>query len=107
MAAILGAAEAAANYMGARGETLAARLEDISVRVQGTVEFRIHCGAVVGLTVAQVRSGVDLRHLVGLTEGDGLANHSVLVDEFDEAAKAILVAIWAAGIIDEASRMAG
>jgi hypothetical protein len=63
------AADAAAGYVHARSANREERLLDLPNRVRDAVELGIHRGAVVALTVAQVRSGHVLHHLVGLPEG--------------------------------------
>ena len=45
--------------MNARGNTIAARLEDIPNRVREVAEHGVHCGAAVALAIAQLESGHD------------------------------------------------
>jgi hypothetical protein len=81
--------------MCARGERLEERLLDILKHVQGTVEYDIHRGVAVALAAAQVRSSHDLRFLVGFPEGEGVADHERLVEDFDEATDAVVVEVLA------------
>jgi hypothetical protein len=77
-AELLGIREAvntAAGYMHACDANQEEHLLDLPNRIQDTVELGIHRGAVVALTVAQVRSGHALHHLVGLPEGQELTDH--------------------------------
>lgn len=54
------------------------------------MELGIHRGLVVALVAAQVWSGHELRQLVGFPEGEGAADHDGPVEDFDEAADAIV-----------------
>jgi hypothetical protein len=67
------------------------------------VELGIHHEAAVALTVAQVRSGHVLHHLVGLSEGQELANHDGSREDFDEVANAVVNLVPAEGIVEEAT----
>jgi predicted NAD/FAD-binding protein len=67
------------------------------------VELGIHREAAVALTVAQVRSGHVLHHLVGLSEGQELANHDGSREDFDEVANAVVNLVPAEGIVEEAT----
>jgi hypothetical protein len=53
--------------------------------------------------VAQVRSGHVLHHLVGLSEGQELADHDGFWEDFDEAADAVVDLVPAEGIVEEAT----
>jgi hypothetical protein len=82
------ATDVVADYMRAQGEHREECLLDIPEYFRDTMEFGIHCRAVVALAAAQVRSGHELRHLVGFSEGEGASDHDELVEDFDEAADA-------------------
>jgi hypothetical protein len=71
--------------MHARGERLEQRLLDIPEHVRGAVEHGVHRGAAVTLAATQVWSGHELRFLIGFSEGEGVANHERLVEDFNEA----------------------
>jgi hypothetical protein len=73
------AADTVAGYMHVRGERLEECLIDIPERVRDVVKYGVHCGAVVALVAAQVRSGHELRYLVGFPEGEGVADHDRIV----------------------------
>jgi hypothetical protein len=62
-------------YVHAHGVNREECLLDLPNRVRDVVELDIHHGAAVALTVAQVRSRHVLHHLVGLLEGQELADH--------------------------------
>jgi hypothetical protein len=53
------------------------------------VEYGVHRGAVVALTVAQVWSGHELHFLIGFSKGEGVTDHERLIEDFDEAIDAI------------------
>jgi hypothetical protein len=63
------AADAAAGYVHAHGANREERLLDLPNHVRDAVELRIHRGATVALTMAQVHLGHVLHHIVGLLEG--------------------------------------
>jgi hypothetical protein len=67
------------------------------------VELSIHRGAAVALMVAQVRTGHVLHHLVGLLEGQELADHDGSREDFDEAADAVVNLVPTKRIIEEAT----
>jgi predicted NAD/FAD-binding protein len=90
-------------YIHARGANQEERLLDICNRVRDAVELSIHRGAVVAPTVAQVRSGHALHHLVGLPEGQELANLDGSREDFDEAADVVVDLVPAEGIVEEAT----
>jgi hypothetical protein len=71
------------------------------------VELGIHRGAAVALTVARVRSGHALHHLVGLPEGQELADHDGSLEDFNEAADAVIDLVPAEGVVEEATRHLG
>jgi hypothetical protein len=58
---------------------------------------------VVALTVAQVRSGHVLHHLVRLLEGQELADHDGFWEDFDEAADAVVNLVPVEAIIEVAT----
>jgi hypothetical protein len=63
------AANVAEGYIHTYGGRWEECLLDIPNRVRDAVEFGVHRGATVALTVAQVPSRHVLHHLVGLPEG--------------------------------------
>jgi hypothetical protein len=63
------AADAMVGYVHAHDGSWEECLLNIPNRVRDAVEFGVHYGAAVSLTVVQVRSGHILHHLVGLLEG--------------------------------------
>jgi hypothetical protein len=76
---------------------------DLPNHVRDAVELGIYRGTVVALTVAQVRSGHTLHHLVGLPEGQELDDHNGSREDFDEAAEAIVDLVPTEGIVEEAT----
>jgi hypothetical protein len=64
-----------AGYVCAHGANQEKRLLDLPNRVRDAVELDIHRGMVVALMVVQVHSRHALHHLVGLLEGQELADH--------------------------------
>jgi hypothetical protein len=76
---------------------------DIPNHVRDVVELGIHRGAALAPTVAQVRSGHALHHLVGLLEGQELADLDGSREDFDEAADIIVDLVPAEGIVEEAT----
>jgi broad specificity phosphatase PhoE len=101
------AANAAMEYVHARGANREERLLDLPNRVRDMVELVIHRGAAVALTVAHVCSGHVLHHLVGLLEGEELANQDGSREDFDEAADAVVDLVPAEGIMEEATGLLG
>jgi hypothetical protein len=63
------------------------------------VEYGVHRGAAIALAAAQVRSGHDLCFLVGFPEGKGAADHEMHVEDFSEAADAIVAEVPAEEVI--------
>jgi hypothetical protein len=57
--------------------------------------------------VVQVRSGHVLHHLVGLSEGQELADHDGSWEDFDEAGDTIVDLVPAEGIMEEATKHLG
>lgn len=96
------AADTATGYVRARDGHREERLLDIPNRVRVTVEFGIHRGAAVALAVAQVRTGFELRHLVGFSEGKAAADHDELIEGFDDAANAVVAKVPTMEVIREA-----
>jgi hypothetical protein len=94
-------------YVHAHSGNREEHLLDIPNRVQDAVELGVHHGAAVALTVAQVRSGHVLHHLVGLPKGQELTDHDRSWEDFDEAADAVINLVPAKGIIEEATRHLG
>jgi hypothetical protein len=56
---------------------------------------------VVALTVAQVRSRHVLHHLVGVSEGQELADHDGSQVDFNDATDAVIDLVPAEGIMEE------
>jgi hypothetical protein len=48
-----------------------------------------------------------LHHLVGLSEGEELADHDGSQEDFDEAANTVVNLVPAEGIVEEATRLLG
>jgi hypothetical protein len=101
------AADAVAGYIHARGGSREECLLDIPNRVRDAVEFGVHHGVAVALTVAQVWSGHMLHQSVGLPEGQELANHDGSREDFDEAADAVVDLVPAEEIVEEATEALG
>jgi hypothetical protein len=91
-----------ADYVRARGGRHEACLLDIPGCVRDTVEHGVHHRATVTLAMSLVQSGHELRHLVGFPKGEGTTNHEGLVEDFDEAADAIVAKVPAEEVIHEA-----
>jgi hypothetical protein len=66
------------------------------------VELGIHRGVAVALTMEQVHLGHTL-HLVGLLEGQELADHDGSCEDFDEAVNAVVDLVLTEGIVEEAT----
>ena len=85
------AANAAADAVNARGSPIAARLQDVLVRVREIALHGVHHGAAVALTAAQVQTGHELHAMeTGFLMGDGPEEHEDLIQEFVIAAEAIV-----------------
>jgi hypothetical protein len=97
------ATDAVAGYVHARVRKREEHHLDIPTRVQDAVEFGVHRGAAVAWMVAQVQSRHVLHYLVGLSEGQELADHDRPREDFDEAADAIVDLVPAEGIVEEAT----
>jgi hypothetical protein len=84
----------------ARGE----RLLNVPEHVRDAVEYSVHRGAAVALMlmVTRLRSGHELRFLIGFPEGEGVADHERLVEDFDEATDAMIAEVPAEEVILEA-----
>jgi hypothetical protein len=96
-----------AGYVHVRGGDQDERLLDIPNHVQDMMNLGILHEVVVALTVAHVCLGHVLHHLVGLLEGQELADHDGSWEDFDEASNAIFDLVPAEGIIEEATRHLG
>jgi hypothetical protein len=101
------AVNAVVGYIHARGGSREERLLDIPNRIRDAVEFGVHHGAAVALTMAQVQSGHVLHHLVGLSASQELANHDGSREDFNEAVDVVTDLIPAEGIVEEATRGLG
>lgn len=97
------AADVAASFVRARGGHREEHLLNIPERVRDVMELGVHHGAAVAVAATQVRSGHELRHLVGFPKGEGAANHDRLVEEFDEAADAVVAEVLTEEVIHEAT----
>jgi hypothetical protein len=97
------ATDTAAWYVHTCGANQEERLLDIPIHVRDMVELGIHRGATVALTMAWVCSGHVLHHLVGLLEGQDLANHDGSLEDFDEAVDAIVDLVPTEGVVEEAT----
>jgi hypothetical protein len=89
-------------YMHAWGECPDERLLDIPEHVRDVVEYGVHHGAIIALAAAHVRSGHELRYLVGFPEGEGVANHERLIKDFAKAANAVAAEVPTEEVILEA-----
>jgi hypothetical protein len=96
-----------ARYIRTHGANQEERLLDLPNHIRDAVELGIQRGAVVVLTVVQVRSGHALHHLVGLPKGQELADHDGSREDFDKAADAIVNLVPAEGIMEEATEHLG
>lgn len=85
--------DVATSFVYAQGAYHADRLLDIPSRVRRAVELGVHRGAAVALTIAQVRSGRELRCFAGLLEGQTLAEHGALLDDFGGATDAVVAEV--------------
>lgn len=97
------AVDAAVDFVRARGGRREEHLLDVPSRVRAAVEDGVHEGAAMALTMAQVRSGHELRHFVGFLEGENILDHGHLLDGFEEAATAVVAEISADDIVEEAT----
>jgi hypothetical protein len=70
--------------------------------VRDVVEYGVHSEATVALAAAQVRSGHELRYLVGFLEGEGAANHERLIKDFAKAVNAVAAEVPTEEVILEA-----
>ena len=82
---------AAVDAVNAWGSPIAARLQDISVRVREIALHGVRHGAAVEQTVAQVQTGNDLHTMeIGFPTDDGPEGHEDLIEDFTIAAEAIV-----------------
>ena len=85
------AANATVDAVNARGSSIDARLQDVSVRVWEIALHGVRHGAVVALITAQVQTGYELHAMeTSFPMGDGLEEHEDLLEEFVMAAEAIV-----------------
>ena len=85
------AANEAVDVINARGSSVDARLQDISVRVQEITLHGIRHDASVALTAAQVQTKHELHAMeTGFLVGDGPEEHEDLLEEFTMAAEAVV-----------------
>jgi len=74
-----------------RGPLLINRLHDIPVHAQEIALHGIHHGAVVALVAAQIQTGHDLHTMEpGFPMADDPDMHKELIEDFDDAAAAIV-----------------
>jgi hypothetical protein len=66
------------------------------------VKHGVQRGAAIALAAAQVRSGYELRHLVGFLEGEGAADHEGLIEDFDKAMDVVAAEVPTKEVILEA-----
>jgi hypothetical protein len=85
-----------------RGERLKERLLDVPEHVRDAMEYDVHRGAAVALMATQLQSGHELLFLIGFLEGERVAGHERLIEDFDEAADAITAEVPAEEVILEA-----
>jgi hypothetical protein len=86
----------------AHGEHLEECPLDIPKCLRDAVEYGVHRGAAVALAAAHVRSGHELRFLVGFPEGEGATDHERLIEDFDKAMDAVTAEVPAKEVILEA-----
>ena len=80
----------AADAVNAWGSLIAARLQDVPVRVREIALHGVRHGATVALTVAQVQSGYELYAMeTGFPMGDDPKELEDMLEEFTMAAEAI------------------
>ena len=85
------AANIATAVVNARGPLLINRLHDIPVHAQEIALHGIHHGAVVALVAAQIQTGHDLHTMEpGFPMADDPDMHKELIEDFDDAAAAIV-----------------
>jgi hypothetical protein len=96
------ATDTATGFVCARGKRLEEHLLDILDHVRDAVEYGVHRGAAVAQATAQVRSGHELRFLIGFPEGEGATDHERLVEDFDKATSAVTAEVPAEEVILEA-----
>jgi hypothetical protein len=99
--------DAAAVFIHAHDANQEEHLLDLTNCVWDAVELGIHHGVAVALTVAQVRSGHMLHHLVGLLKGEELADYDGSQEDFDEAADTVVDLVPTEGIMEEATERLG
>jgi hypothetical protein len=66
------------------------------------MEHDIHRGAAIALAMAQVRSGHELRFLIGFPEGEGVADHERLIEDYKEAMGTVVTEVPVEEVILEA-----
>ena len=85
----------------ARGPFINARLHDVPVRVQEISLHGVRRGTSVALATAQVQTGYELRTMeTGFPMGNNPKLHEELVEDFDDAAEAIVDIISAQDVIN-------
>ena len=85
------AANAASSAVNTWGPLLINHLHDISARAQEIALHGVHHDAVVALAAAQVQTEHDLRAMEpGFPMADDLEMHKELIEDFDNAAAAIV-----------------
>lgn len=94
--------DALLEYVRAQGESRVERVLDTPERVHVAVERGVHRGAAVALIAAQVQMGHDLRHAVGFPKGLNATHFEEVIDQFDDAAKAVLAEMPAEEVLHEA-----
>lgn len=100
---IQNALDVVAGFVYARDGSHAERLLNIYDHVRDMVTFGIHRGAAAALMVAQAHSDHMLYHLVGLLAGQCLSDFAGFLEDFDEAANAVVDLIPAEEIVEEAT----
>ena len=81
----------AVDAVNARGPLINAHLHDVLAHVEEIALHGIHRGASVALAAAQVQTGYELHNMeTSFPMGDGPEEHEELIEEFIDAAEAIM-----------------
>ena len=81
----------AVDAVNARGSSIDACLQDVSVRIREIALHGVRHGVAVALTVAQVQTGYELHAMeIGFPVGNGPEEHEDLLEEFTIAAEAVV-----------------
>lgn len=95
------ATDIATSFVHAEGVDHVDRLLGVPFRVRRAVELGVHRGVAAALTIAQIHSGRELRHLARLHAGQTLAEHGSLLRDFGGAVDAVVAEVSVEEILDE------